>query len=106
MNAMVFCSFTGFSSLWLALSKADLSGPCGSIMLWSEKPPGTKPSSLASYWPKISPMNSDMMFMWYQGGRKECSATIQRSGKMTKSILAVPASPEGAVSTVKIDGSG
>ena len=47
-----------------------------------------------------------MMFMWYQGGRNECSATSQRSGKITKSMFAVPASPEGAVSTVKIEGSG
>ena len=51
-------------------------------------------------------MNSDMMFMWYQGGRNECSATDQRSGKITKSMLAVPAVSDGAVSTVKIDGSG
>ena len=36
------------------------------------------------------------MFMWYQGGRNECSATSQRSGKMTKSTFAVPASPEVA----------
>ncbi len=47
-----------------------------------------------------------MMFMWYHGGRKECSATDQRSGKMTKSTFAVPSSPDGAVITVKIDGSG
>ena len=46
-----------------------------------------------------------MTFMWYQGGRKVSSATIQRSGKTTKSMLAVPGVSEGAVSTVKIDGS-
>ena len=34
------------------------------------------------------------------------SATAQRSGKITKSMLAVPAVSEGDVSTVKIDGSG
>ena len=28
--------------------------------------------------------------MWYQGGRKVFSATSQRSGKMTKSMFAVP----------------
>ena len=50
-------------------------------------------------------MNSLMMFMWYQGGRKVFSATIQRSGKITKSIFAVPGVSEGEVSTVKIDGS-
>ena len=51
-------------------------------------------------------MNSLMMLRWYQGGRNVCSATSQRGGKITKSTLAVPASPDGAVSTVKIDGSG
>src|ERR1700677_3596218 len=69
-------------------------------------PPGRKPSALASYWPRIKPMNSFIMLRWNQGGRKVCSATIQRGGKMTKSTLAVPGSPEGAVSTVKMDGSG
>jgi hypothetical protein len=48
MNAMVPVSFTGLSSPFEACSKADASGPCGSIMLCSEKPPGTKPSGLAS----------------------------------------------------------
>ncbi|MGX1210085.1 hypothetical protein AB7M42_000350 [Bradyrhizobium diazoefficiens] len=47
-----------------------------------------------------------MMFMWYHGGRKVLSATIQRSGKITKSMFAVPAVSDGEVSTVKIDGSG
>ena len=51
-------------------------------------------------------MNSLMMLRWYQGGRNVSSATSQRGGKMTKSMLAVPSSPLGAVSTVKIDGSG
>ena len=52
------------------------------------------------------PISSLMMFLWYQGGRNECSATIQRSRNSTKSMLAVPGWPDGAVSTVKIDGSG
>ena len=47
-----------------------------------------------------------MMFLWYQGGRKLCSATSQRSGKIRKSTFEVPGTPEGAVSTEKIDGSG
>jgi hypothetical protein len=34
------------------------------------------------------------------------SATDQRSGKITKSTFAVPGVSDGAVSTVKIDGSG
>lgn len=46
-----------------------------------------------------------MTFMWYQGGRKVFSATSQRSGKITKSMLAVPGVSEGEVSTVKIEGS-
>ncbi|GJD54109.1 hypothetical protein OPKNFCMD_6891 [Methylobacterium crusticola] len=50
-------------------------------------------------------MNSLITFMWYQGGRKVFSATSQRSEKITKSMLAVPGVSEGAVSTVKIDGS-
>ena len=40
------------------------------------------------------------------GGRKVCSATSQRGGKITKSQLAVPGTSLGEVSTVKIDGSG
>ena len=51
-------------------------------------------------------MNSDITLRWYHGGRKVFSATSQRGGKITKSILAVPAVSDGAVSTVKIDGSG
>ena len=35
-------------------------------------------------------MNSFITLRWNQGGRKVCSATIQRGGKMTKSQLAVP----------------
>ena len=54
----------------------------------------------------MRPMNSFMTFRWNHGGRKVCSATSQRGGKITKSQLAVPATSEGAVSTVKIDGSG
>ena len=50
-------------------------------------------------------MNSLITFMWYQGGRKVFSATSQRSGKITKSMLAVPGVSDGEVSTVKIDGS-
>ena len=50
-------------------------------------------------------MNSLMTFMWYQGGRNVFSATSQRSGKMTKSTLAVPGVSEGEVSTVKMLGS-
>ena len=45
-------------------------------------------------------MNSDMMLRWYQGGRKVFSATAQRSGKITKSTLAVPGVSEGDVITV------
>jgi hypothetical protein len=47
-------------------------------------------------------MNSDMMFLWYQGGRKVSSAGSQRGGKITKSMFAVPSTPEGAVRTVKM----
>ena len=35
-------------------------------------------------------MNSLITLRWNQGGRKVCSATIQRGGKITKSQLAVP----------------
>ncbi len=51
-------------------------------------------------------MNSLIRLRWYQGGRKVFSATSQRSGKITKSMFAEPGVSVGAVSTVKIDGSG
>ncbi len=51
-------------------------------------------------------MNSLMALRWNHGGRKVCSATVQRGGKITKSTLAVPGVSDGEVSTVKIDGSG
>lgn len=53
-----------------------------------------------------NPCSEYMMLRWYQGGRKVCSATSQRGGKITKSTFAVPASSVGAVRTEKIDGSG
>ena len=43
MKAMVPSSLCGFSSALLAPSKASRSGPCGSMVLCSEQPPGTKP---------------------------------------------------------------
>ena len=51
-------------------------------------------------------MNSLITLRWKHGGRKVCSATIQRGGKITKSQFAVPGISVGEVSTVKIDGSG
>jgi hypothetical protein len=51
-------------------------------------------------------MNSLIRLRWNQGGRNVSSATIQRGGKTTKSQFAVPGVSVGAVSTVKIDGSG
>ena len=50
-------------------------------------------------------MNSDITFLWYQGGLNVFSATIQRSGKITKSALATPGVLDGDVNTVNIDGS-
>ena len=105
MNASVFCCLTGTSGSTDAFSKEATSGPCGSMQLWSESPPGTKPSALASYAPWISPMTSLIVLRWNHGGRNVCSATIQRGGKITKSTLATPGVCEGEVSTVKIDGS-
>ena len=63
-------------------------------------PPGTNPSAFASYAPKTRPMNSFIRLRWNHGGRKVCSATIQRGGKIAKSQLAVPGTVEGALSTV------
>ena len=68
MKAMVPSSLCGFGSAVLALPNASASGPCGSMQLWSEKPPGTKLGlsalgDLASYWPYTRPMNPLMMFM-------------------------------------------
>ena len=51
-------------------------------------------------------MHSVITLRWNQGGRNVSSATIQRGGKMTKSMLARPGVSVGAVSTVKIEGSG
>src|SRR3546814_5885401 len=69
-------------------------------------PPGAKPSALAAQAPLISPIASDITLRWNHGGRKLCSATIQRGGKITKSALARPGTVLGEVRTVKIDGSG
>src|ERR1700761_1862196 len=106
MKAMVLSILCGTSSAATALACVAASGPCDDMQLCRLTPPGAKPPALASYWPWISPMNSLMTLRWHQGGRKLCSATIQRGGKMTKSALAVPGLSEGAGSTVKIDGAG
>src|ERR1700712_4316423 len=76
------------------------------MLLCSDSPPGRKPSSLASYWPRTRPMHSLITLRWYQGGRNVSSATSQRGGKMTKSPLAPPGVSDGEVTTVKRDGSG
>ncbi len=82
------------------------------MQLCRDAPPGTKPplpplpAVLASYSPVIRPMNSLATLRWNHGGRKVCSATSQRGGKIAKSMLAVPGVSLGEVSTVKIDGSG
>ncbi len=51
-------------------------------------------------------MNSLARLRWNHGGRNVCCATSQRGGKIAKSTFAVPGVSLGAVSTVKIDGSG
>ena len=48
----------------------------------------------------MRPMNSLITLRWYQGGRKVSSATIQRGGKITKSMLATPGVSEGEDNTV------
>src|ERR1700727_1440440 len=106
MNARVPSSLTGLRSEVLARSKVSASGPWPDMQLWRLAPPGTKPSGLASYSPWMRPMNSFMKLRWNQGGRKVCSATIQRGGKTTKSALAVPGISLGEVRTVYMDGSG
>ena len=75
-------------------------GPWPAMQLCRLAPPGRKPSALASYAPKTRPMNSFIRLRWNHGGRKVCSATSQRGGKMAKSQFAVPGTTEGAVSTV------
>ena len=45
-------------------------------------------------------MNSVMTLRWYHGGRNVFSPTSQRGGKMTKSMVAVPGTSDGAVSTL------
>src|SRR6184192_2827218 len=106
MKASVLSSLCGASCAWLAFSNASSSGPCGTMQLCNDAPPGRKPCGFASYRPYTRPMNSLIMLRWYQGGRNVSSATSQRGGKITKSQFAVPGVSEGEVSTVKIDGSG
>src|SRR6201999_778525 len=106
MKASVSPRNWGFSSAFSAFSKLSASGPCACIQLCRLAEPGTKPPASASYYPKIRPMNSFIALRWNQGGRKVCSATSQRGGKMTKSTCDVPGIGVGAINTVKIDGSG
>src|SRR5258707_361883 len=105
MIASVSAWYWGSSSAATAFRYEAWSGPCALIELCRLAPPGTKPPCLASYRPFTSPMNSLITLRWKYGGRKVCSATDQRGGKITKSTLAVPGVSEGDVSTVKIDGS-
>ena len=101
MNAMVSSSFTGLRSAFEAFS--NLLGAVGQHHV-----AGSCRRARAPFLGVVAPLNEAaelvMMLRWYQGGRKVSSATIQRGGKMTKSTLAVPTSPEGAVNTVKIEG--
>src|SRR5687768_3954439 len=107
MKAIVSQMTSGFDrSALLAFSNVAASGPCPVIELCSEQPPGAKPSALASYTPWIRPMNSLAMLRWNHGGRNVSCATSQRGGKITKSMLLVPAVSLGECSTRKIDGSG
>src|SRR5258708_40202936 len=106
MKARVSSRSRGVSWAVDAVSYVAASGPCADMQLCRLPPPGSNPSALASYTPKISPMYSFMMLRWKYGGRKVGSATIHRGGKVTKSMLAGPAISPGDVSTVKIDGSG
>ena len=50
----------GFSWAVDAAAKQFASGPCGVIIECSVAPPGWNPSSFASYFPRINPMNSLM----------------------------------------------
>ena len=59
----------GLRSSLLAFSKPWASGPWGVIMLCRVAPPGLNPSSLASYFPSIRPINSLIQFP----GTKRCA---------------------------------
>ena len=76
------------------------------MQLWIETPPGRNPSAFASYTPCTRPISSLITLRWNHGGRNVSSPTSQRGGKIAKSTVAVPGRSEGAVKTVKIDGSG
>ena len=106
MNASVSSSLAGTSSAVDARAYVTASGPCEDQELCRLAPPGRNPSALASYTPRMSPMNSLITLRWYHGGRKVPSATSQRGGKITKSAFAMPGVVDGELSTVKIDGSG
>src|SRR5215212_9767886 len=96
-NMKASVSPRNFGSSFAALAESNVcaSGPCPDMQLCRLPPPGAKPSALASYTPRISPMYSFITLRWKYRGRK-----------ITKSQLAVPGVSDGDVSTVKIEGSG
>src|SRR5471032_1697632 len=107
MKASVSSTLCGFVVSELdALRNVSASGPCPDMQLCRLAPPGTNPSSFASYAPCTRPMNSLATLRWNQGGRNVSSATSQRGGKMTKSSEWTPGVSLGDCSTRKIDGSG
>src|ERR1700685_362554 len=107
MKAIEFEIWAGeLVSARLACSKVAASGPWALMQLWSEAPPGRKPSDLASYTPSINPMNSLATLRWNHGGRNVSCITNQRGGKTTKSRLSTPGVSEIDCSTRKIEGSG
>lgn len=60
--------------------KHSVSGPCGVIIEWRDAPPGRKPPSLASYEPRIRPINSLMQFPVAR--KLECIGLINTVSKL------------------------
>src|SRR5258708_34966762 len=95
MKARVSSRYRGSSVTVDAASYVAASGPCADMQLCRLPPPGSNPSALASYTPKISPMYSFMMLRCKDGGRKVGSATLHPGGKVSKADVAAPASAAG-----------
>jgi len=110
MKAMVPVSFTGFSSPLLACWNASRSGPCGSMQLWSEIPPGTKPCGLGvvDTVDQAHELAHDVSCDTRGGAGRCCRPPIQRSGEDHESrcFRGARCLRRARVNTVKIEGIG
>jgi hypothetical protein len=95
-----------FNSAWLARSNVSASGPWPDMQLCRLAPPGRNPSALASYWPKNQP-HEFVHHVAMKPRWPECVSSHHPARRKDDKVhVGVPGKPDGAVSTVKIDGSG